>query len=378
MPDRSVIYITGTRADFGLMHSTLTQIDKSCNLSLSLIVTGMHLSNKYGYTIEEIKSSGIEIIGQVPVDLEPETGKTMSLALSVMISGFTKILNEANPDIVIVLGDRGEMLAGAISCLHLGIPVAHIHGGERSGTIDESIRHAISKLSHIHLTSTLESKNRLISLGEIPANIHVTGAPGIDGIKEQATLSRSEIIFKFSLISERPICLLLFHPVVQESSSAGIQIKIILEALFRKSELQIIGILPNSDAGSEPIRQEMNAAKHSKLQTFSNLSRTEFLSLMKEADFMIGNSSSGIIEAGSFGTPVINIGNRQKLRQRNVNVVDVSLDSDAIYEEIEKVLIKRKHPVKNIYGDGNTGKRIVRVLETTPLNEELLNKVITY
>ncbi len=378
MQDRSVIYITGTRADFGLMRSTLTQINKSSNLSLSLIVTGMHLSNKYGYTIEEIKSSGLEIIGQVPVNLEPETGKTMSLALSLMIAEFTKILNEANPDIVIVLGDRGEMLAGAISCLHLGIPVAHIHGGERSGTIDESIRHAISKLSHIHLTSTLESKSRLISLGELPANIHVTGAPGIEGIKEQASLSRSDLISKFSLIAEKPICLLLFHPVVQEFSSAGIQIKTILEALSRKSELQIIGILPNSDAGSEPIRQEMNASKNLKLQTFSNLSRNEFLSLMKEADFMIGNSSSGIIEAGSFGTPVINIGNRQKFRQRNINVVDVKLDSDEIYKKIEMVLTNGKHPTKNIYGDGKTGKRILQILETTPLNEELLNKVLTY
>ena len=378
MSDRSVIYITGTRADFGLMHSTLTQINKSSNLSLSLIVTGMHLSNKYGYTIEEIKSSGIEIAGQVPVNLEPETGKTMSLALSVMIAEFTKILNEAKPDIVIVLGDRGEMLAGAISCLHLGIPVAHIHGGERSGTIDESIRHAISKLSHIHLTSTLQSKSRLVSLGEVPANIHVTGAPGLEGIKEQASLSRSDLISKFSLIANTPICLLLFHPVVQESSSAGIQIKIILEALSRKSELQIIGILPNSDAGSEPIRQEMNASKNLKLQTYSNLSRNEFLSLMKEADFMIGNSSSGIIEAGSFGTPVINIGNRQKLRQRNINVVDVNLDSDEIYEKIEMVLNNGKHPAKNIYGDGNTGKRILNILETTPLNKELLNKVLTY
>lgn len=378
MLNRSVIYITGTRADFGLMRSTLIQINKSSKLSLSLIVTGMHLSHKYGYTIEEIESSGIEIIEQVPVSLEPETGKTMSLALSMMIAEFTKILDKANPDIVLVLGDRGEMLAGAISCLHLGIPVAHVHGGERSGTIDESIRHAISKLSHIHLTSTLESKNRLISLGEAPTNIHVTGAPGIEGINDSATFSRSELASKFSLNEEQPICLLVFHPVVQESSSAGIQVKIILEALTRKSELQIIGILPNSDSGSESIRQEMNTINYPKLKTFRNLSRNEYLSFMKEVDFMIGNSSSGIIESGSFGTPVINIGNRQKMRQRNINVVDVKLNSDAIYEKINFALNKGKYPVKNIYGDGKTGKRIKSVLETTPLNKELLNKVLAY
>ncbi|MDA7844236.1 UDP-N-acetylglucosamine 2-epimerase [Gammaproteobacteria bacterium] len=378
MFNRRVIYITGTRADFGLMRSTLIRINKSSKLSLSLIVTGMHLSHKYGYTAQEIKSSGIEIIEQVPVNLEPETGKTMSLALSVMIAEFTKIFNKANPDIVIVLGDRGEMLAGALSCLHLGIPVAHIHGGERSGTIDESIRHAISKLSHIHLTSTLESKSRLISLGEVPANIHVTGAPGIEDIDELATFSRSELISKFSLIKDKPICLLVFHPVVQESSSAGIQVKIILEALSRKSELQIIGILPNSDSGSESIRQQMNVLKYPKLKTFTNLSRNEFLSFMREVDFMIGNSSSGIIESGSFGTPVINIGSRQKMRQRNTNVVDVKLDSDAIYEKINLALKDGKYSIKNIYGDGKTGKRIQQILEITPLNKELLNKVLTY
>ena len=165
---------------------------------------------------------------------------------------------------------------------------------------------------------------------------------------------------------------------MQESSSAGIQVKIILEALTRKSELQIIGILPNSDSGSESIRQEMNTINYPKLKTFRNLSRNEYLSFMKEVDFMIGNSSSGIIESGSFGTPVINIGNRQKMRQRNINVVDVKLNSDAIYEKINFALNEGKYPVKNIYGDGKTGKRIKSVLETTPLNKELLNKVLAY
>jgi GDP/UDP-N,N'-diacetylbacillosamine 2-epimerase (hydrolysing) len=378
MPVRRIVYITGTRADFGLMRSTLLRLNQSPTLSLSMIVTGMHLSDKYGSTVQEVQSTGIEVVAYVPVSLVPETGATMSLALSVMIAEFTKVLDKVKPDLVIVLGDRGEMLAGALCCLHLGIPVAHIHGGERSGTIDESIRHAISKLSHIHLTSTTESRDRLISLGESPDSICVTGAPGLDGITELAYYSRHELACKFDLVEGQSICLLVFHPVVQESCSAGVQVKIILEALSRISELQVIGILPNSDSGSELIRQEMDTSKYPNLRKFKSLSRSEFVSFMQVADVMVGNSSSGIIEASSFGTPVINIGSRQQLRQRNNNVSDVELDCDAIFNMVNLVSKREKLSKENVYGDGSAGEKIQHLLENIPLNSGLLNKVLPY
>ena len=375
---RRIVYITGTRADFGLMRSTLLALDCSSAISLGVIVTGMHLAEKYGWTVKDVENSGLEIISRVPVDLEPETGKTMALAISTMLMEFTKILNDDRPDLILVLGDRGEMLAAAVAGLYLNIPVAHIHGGERSGTIDESIRHAISKLSHIHLVATEESSSRLISLGEACDRVHVTGAPGLDGIHELASYSRSSLVRKFDLIYGQTICLFVFHPVVQESASAGAQTEIILEALTKIAGLQIIGILPNADSGSELIRQQMDVEKYPSLHTYKNLSRKEFVSFMQIADVMVGNSSSGIIEAGSFGTPVVNIGSRQQLRQRNSNVTDVELDSDAITRVVDIAIKNGKGPMQNVYGDGSAGRRIVATLESIAIDDRLLDKVLTY
>jgi GDP/UDP-N,N'-diacetylbacillosamine 2-epimerase (hydrolysing) len=378
MSVRRIVYITGTRADFGLMRSTLLALDCSSAISLGVIVTGMHLAEKYGWTVKDVENSGLEIISRVPVDLEPETGKTMALATSKMLMEFTKILNDDQPDLILVLGDRGEMLAAAIAGLYLSIPVAHIHGGERSGTIDESMRHATSKLSHIHLVATEDASSRLISLGEAPDSVHVTGAPGLDGILELASYSRSALVDKFDIIYEQPICLLVFHPVVQESASAGAQTEIILEALSKIQGLQIIGILPNADSGSDLIRQQMEKKKYPRLRTYKNLSRKEFVSFMQIADVMVGNSSSGIIEAGSFGTPVINLGSRQQLRQRNSNVTDVELDRQAITSAVDTAIKNGKRPMQNVYGDGSAGRRIVDILQSVAIDARLLGKVLTY
>jgi GDP/UDP-N,N'-diacetylbacillosamine 2-epimerase (hydrolysing) len=375
---RKIVYFSGTRADFGLMRSTLLQLDSSDMLSLALVVTGMHLSNKYGHTIDDIETSGLKILARVPIDLEPETGKTMALAMSKMLAEFTRILEKERPDIILILGDRGEMLAAALAALHLDIPVAHIHGGERSGTIDESIRHVLTKLSHIHFVATHESRVRLVSLGELPDSIYVSGAPGIDGIRELASLTRAELAFKFSLIKEDPICLLLFHPVVQDSAAAGSQTEVILDALDNIKDLQIVAIMPNSDSGSELIRKKINSTTHSRFQSFSNLSRKEFVSFMRSVDVMVGNSSSGIIEAASFGTPVVNVGNRQNLRQRNSNIIDVEIDVDVINKAVKTAIKSGKLQFANVYGEGHAGKKILEVLETSSLDPVLLNKILTF
>ena len=375
---RRVVYFSGTRADFGLMQSALLKLDGSEDISLGVVVTGMHLSAKYGDTIKEVEASGLEIVARIPVELEPETGKTMALAMSIMLSEFTNILEFERPDLIMVLGDRGEMLAASLASLHLGIPTIHIHGGERSGTIDESIRHAISKLSHIHFVSTDASKKRLCSLGELPKHIYVTGAPGLDGIEQLAIYDRRELVKRFGLTDGGNICLLVFHPVVQESAVAGIQIKTILQALLKVPNLQIISIMPNSDAGSESIRQEMDLNDCPQLRTFSNLSRSTFISFMQTAEVMVGNSSAGIIEAASFGTPVVNIGNRQNLRQRNTNITDVGFDGDAIFTAVQAAVTKGRLPCNNVYGDGSAGTNILNIVETLGLDKSILNKVLTY
>ena len=376
--EKKIIYFTGTRADFGLMQSTLLNLHSSEDISLGIAVTGMHLSTKYGDTVKEIEASGLEIVARIPVELEPETAKTMALAMSTMIMEFSNILEFEKPDLIMVLGDRGEMLAASLASLHLGIPTIHIHGGERSGTIDESIRHAISKLSHIHFVSTDESKKRLCSLGELPQHIYITGAPGLDGIEKLAIYNRQELVKRFGLTDSSKICLLVFHPVVQESALARQQIKTILQALLQILNLQIIAIMPNSDAGSESIRQEMSLNNCPQLQVFSNLSRSTFVSFMKVAEVMVGNSSAGIIEAASFDTPVVNIGSRQNLRQRNSNVSDVDFDCDAIFTSIQSALSNGKLPCHNIYGDGSAGINMLNIIKTLDLDKSILNKVLTY
>ena len=228
---KKIIYFSGTRADFGLMESSLKLLDGDPYFSVSVVATGMHLSSKHGHTIEAIHQSGLPIIATVPVKLLPETGVTMSKSFGEMLLKFTDIIDAHRPDIVMLLGDRGEMLAAAIAALHLGIVIVHIGGGERSGTIDESIRHAISKIAHIHFTTTIEGKSRLIGLGESPGSVFVSGAPGLDGIKDLASLPKSYFAERYGLNMDGLLGLLIFHPVVQVSQESGEQKRIVLNAV---------------------------------------------------------------------------------------------------------------------------------------------------
>ncbi len=375
---RRIIYVSGTRADFGLMRLTLEMLHNSSDFDLSVAATGMHLSPDFGQTINEIHDAGFRIAGEIPVPLSPATGATMARNIGAMTTAFTDIFVAEQPDIVLLLGDRGEMLAGAIAAIHLNIAVAHVHGGERSGTVDEAVRHAVSKLSHIHLVATEHSRQRLIAMGERPDCIECVGAPGLDGISEIALRSREEVMRGYGLDSSRPLALLVYHPVLQEASHSGEQVCSILESL-RDKGCQILALMPNSDAGSEGVRSVLNdAADSADLYLATHLPRPAFLEAIAVADIMVGNSSSGIIEAASFGTPVINIGTRQNLRDRNANITDIPNDSAKIGEAISVALSGSRYPIANIYGDGHSAERIAEVLRTVPLDDALFNKVNTF
>lgn len=375
---RKVCYVTGTRADFGLMRSTLTALHDSQALALSMVVTGMHLSDKYGNTVNDIKAAGLPVDAVVDVDFGSATGATMARNLGSMVTGFVDAFLDIQPDLVLVLGDRGEMLAAALSALHLNIPVAHIHGGERSGTIDESIRHAISKLSHFHFVSTGGSRDRLVRMGEQAANVYLTGAPGLDGIEALALHSREKLLKDAALDPSRPVALMVYHPVVQEMESAGTGAAGIIDTLLAR-KIQLVALKPNSDAGSDQIRAALEArAGHADVRVVTHFPRDLFVSWMAAADLMIGNSSAGIIEAASFGTPVINIGSRQNLRERNANVTDVAVDPAAIDKAVEQALAHGRYDRHNIYGDGRSVERIVRLLETLPLDPSLMMKSNAY
>ena len=375
---RKVCYVTGTRADFGLMQNTLEAIHAHPQLSLGLLVTGMHLLPSYGETWREIADSGLSIDAKVPVSLTGNSGAEMALALGEQVVGFTQALQRVKPDIVMLLGDRGEMLAGAIAALHLNIPIVHIHGGELSGTVDESIRHAISKLSHYHFTATEKSRERLIRMGEKPEHIFVTGAPGLDAIYQIELLERAPLFADYGLNQEQPLLLILFHPVVQQANEAAEQTRALLEAAL-ESGMQSLVIMPNADAGGEVIAQVIREYdSKQQINTVVHVPRREFLSLMAHAEVMAGNSSSGIIEAASLNTPVVNIGDRQRCRERNSNVIDVMPVKSEIVTALTKARQMKGQRWRNVYGEGGASERIVEYLNTLSLNPEILEKVNAY
>lgn len=375
---RHVCYITGTRADFGLMASTLRRIHSDPRLRLSVLVTGMHLAPLHGETVREIRATGFPILAEVPVaDVEP-SGASMSRGIATMLDGFTRALDAARPDAVLLLGDRGEMLAGAVAAIHLGIPVAHVHGGERSGSVDEPVRHAISKLSHLHFTSTPAARERLVRMGELADHIWVTGAPGLDGITASNLEDRASLCAEAGFAADRPVALGLFHPVVNDTISRQTQVRALLQGA-RRAGCQVLMLQPNSDAGSAEIREELRRLEGSRdLAIRTHLARERFIAWMAQCDVMIGNSSSGIIEAASFGTPVVNVGNRQNLRETGANVVTVPADEDAIATALGAALRNPRPMADNIYGDGRAGERIVERLATVELGPSLLAKCNAY
>lgn len=375
---RKVCYVSGTRADFGLMQSTLQAIHAHSELELSLIVTGMHLAPGYGDTVADIEGAGLPVSIRVPLDMEPATGATMARNVGRMLTAFVDAFETLTPDVVLLLGDRGEMLAGALAAIHLNIPVVHIHGGERSGTVDEPVRHAISKLSHWHCTATADAAERLVRMGERREQVFVTGAPGLDGLGALATVPRATLLAQAGLRTDAPLALMVYHPVLQEATAAGDEAGQIIDVLLAQG-IQIVALLPNADAGSAAIRTALRARAHQPgMHVATHFPRAYFACWMAAADLMIGNSSAGIIEAATFGTPVINIGMRQNLRERNENVVDVPAVAEVIAVAAAAALTRGRLARANVYGDGDSAQRIAALLADLPLDQTVLMKTNAY
>lgn len=364
---RTIWYVTGTRADYGLMRATLRAIERRSDLRLGLLVTGMHLDPGFGETVREIEADGFDIVARIAAHEEETSGGAMARGIARMIAGFTGAIEARRPDLLLLLGDRGEMLAAAIAAIHADLPIAHIHGGERSGTVDEPVRHAISKLSHIHLTATRDAAERLARMGERDDMIFAVGAPGLVGLTELARRGRAELMAEAGFDPARPVALFVYHPVLQEGEAAGATAEAILDTLAARG-FQTLVLKPNSDGGSQHIRAVLDRRAGSPgLKVLTHLERPLFVNWMAIADVMIGNSSAGIIEAASFGTPVVNVGARQTLRERNANVVDVGNGADEIGLALDRIGGKRVDRA-NIYGDGTADVRIAELLATLPLH----------
>jgi len=375
---RKVLYVTGTRADYGLMAATLGRVAAHPELTLQVAATGMHLSETYGLTVREIEAAGLPIVARIPTGVDARSADAMAVGIGQAVIGLTQTLHEQAPDIVLLLGDRGEMLAGAIAAIHCGIPIAHLHGGERSGTVDEPVRHAISKLSHWHLAASEESRERLIRMGERPDQIWVTGAPSLDGIEAESNQARDLTLQALGLAQGARYALVLFHPVVQEAGDAYAQTLALHQAIERgviASGRQVVWLDPNADAGGEGILRALDGTA---VRRIRHLARPLYLAALRHADVLVGNSSSGIIEAASLGTPVVNVGSRQQARQRNVNTLDCEPQANAIEARLVHQLAHGRYAPANVYGDGRAGERIVDLLAHQPFAPDLMNKVNTY
>jgi GDP/UDP-N,N'-diacetylbacillosamine 2-epimerase (hydrolysing) len=377
-PLRRIVYLSGTRADFGLMERTLQAIAATPGVQLRIAVTGMHLSAEHGHTVDEVRASGLPVCTEIPLDMRTRTGASMSLGIAECLRGLTHSLEQDKPDALLLLGDRGEMLAGAIAALHLGIPCVHVHGGERSGTVDEPVRHAISKLASYHFVATDDARERLQRMGELADRIHVVGAPGLDGLREMGEVPRETFLREVGLAPDAKFVLAVFHPVVQQAGDAARQTADLLHAL-RELQLPVLWAEPNADAGSREILRVLDEQRLPPgSRRVTHLGRQRFAAAMRHCEAMVGNSSAGIIEAASFGTPVVNVGDRQKLREHGPNVVDVPAERGAIVLALCERIAQGRGPCENAWGDGRTAPRIAHLLATLPLSGKLLEKINAY
>jgi len=381
---RKISVVTGTRAEYGLLRSTLKKINSSEHLDLFLIVAGMHLSQKFGDTIKEIKQDGFKVYSKV--DMVPKGNSTFHMAKAVGFGTvkFAEIFHKLKPDINLVLGDRDEAFASTLAASHMNIPNAHIHGGDRSQAgIDEYNRHAITKLSNIHFAASRKSKDRIIKMGENPSFVFFTGSPGIDEIFSNNISDKKFLEKKYNIKFSGQEIILLYHSVTTQPHLSKQQISKILLSI-KNINKTTIAIAPNSDAGNEEIFNELNklSIKSDWLKFYKSIPRSDYLGLLQNCGVLVGNSSSGIIEAGYFKIPVINIGIRQKNREKSSNVIDVEkIISVNIQKSILQALkIKEKNLLTkdNIYGNGKASQKIIKILETINLSSKLINKEIMY
>ena len=375
---RKIAVVTGTRAEYGLLYWIIKGIHEDPDLELQLFVTGMHLSPEFGLTVREIEKDGFPIVERVEMLLSSDTEIAIATSMGLGMIGFAKTYERLKPDIVLVLGDRFEISAAVTAAVPFGIPVAHIHGGESTeGVIDELFRHAITKMSHIHFPSTSKYAERIIQMGERPERVFCFGAPGLDSFHRLKLLKKQALAGELKLPVERQWGILTYHPVTHENNSVKTHIETLLNVVKGFSEIYWIITLPNADTGSRAIIKEIEDFVHNNSEIaclFSSLGQLRYLSLLKNATIMVGNSSSGLIEAPSFELPVVNIGDRQKGRIRAANVIDVpTCDKNILETAMDKAVSKEFRDsiqgLKNPYGEGHTSEKIVEVLRTVSLSD---------
>lgn len=380
MKMRKILFVTGSRGEYGYIRPILRKLQNDKDLSYQLVATNMHLLSTFGNTINDFYRDGFDVAYKPNMTLAAYNSASMVKSLCIFGLSITDILDQDPPDIVLLAGDRGEQFIAAIAAAHMNIPVAHIQAGEISGNIDGLTRHAMARYVHIHFAANKDAADRLRKSGEQEFRIFNVGAPQLDEFVQEDYVSVDKIYEKYQLNPNEPFILVLQHSVTEEVNEAEKQMEITLAAV---SELpyKTIVVYPNSDAGSSAVQKAIHKFQRPNINVYRNLSRDEFIGLMKVAAVMVGNSSSGILEAPTFKVPAVNIGRRQKGRVQGANVINCDHDKTAIKCAIEKALKPEfKESLKDLqnpYGDGKSSDKILKILKEIPIDEKLLLKEMT-
>ena len=376
---RKVCVVTGTRAEYGLLRPLLEEIRDDARLELQLAVTGAHLVPEFGDTVAQIEADGFEPSVRIDMLLASNTTVGVSKSLGLAVMGFADAYERLRPDLVVLLGDRYEILAAAQAAMIARIPLGHIHGGETSeGAIDEAMRHAITKMSHLHFVAAEPYRRRVIQLGEQPNRVWTVGALGLDHVRRLRLLTRTELGRQIGFDCTRPFALATFHPATLEAESPVAQLDHLFRALD-ESDLRVLFTKANADVGGTRINAALEryaAERPDRVGLVASLGQLRYLSAMRHAEIVLGNSSSGIIEAPAVGTPTVNVGSRQQGRLRSPSIIDCAPTVAAITRAIRRArsaafgarAAKRRSP----FGDGRAARRIARVLRSVPLDRLLV------
>jgi len=382
MTGRTIAVVTTSRADYGHLYWPLRELEKMPDIDLQLIVMGAHLSPEFGMTVSEIEKDGFKVSARIECLLSSDTDVGMAKTIGMATLSLADILGVMRPDLLLLIADRYEMLAPAATALALRIPIAHIEGGEVSeGAIDDAVRNALTKMSHIHFTPTEQARKRVLAMGEEAWRVHRSGAPSLDHLRRRQLISKEALQAELGLDLDDPTVVVAYHPVTLDRQTTA-ESEAVFQALSQLNK-QIVFCFPNADAGSRALieKAESFCNRHPNAHLFVNLGHLKYWSLLRYSVLLVGNSSSGIMETPSLALPTVNIGKRQKGRERASNVLDASPEKGAILDMMSQALdpIFRATltGMTNPYGDGKAAKIIARVLAEVPLGEKLLIKRAT-
>lgn len=370
---KKIAIITATRAEYGLLSPLICKVEEDDSLILDLIVTGTHLSYKYGYTLNEILKDQVTVTHLIPILEEGNTSYDVSITMANALKGFAACFRDDRPDMVVILGDRTEMLGVASAAMNERIPIAHIHGGEiTEGAVDDCIRHALTKMSYIHFTVADSYRRRVIQLGEQPERVFNVGSLAAENIFNAPLLSESEIRRYMGVSEHMPYVVVTFHPVTLEDSSAEKQVIELCNAMKKRKQYFYLITKANADVGSEAVNSIMGgfAANTINVKMVDSLGMVRYLSALKYASFVMGNSSSGIFEAPVLGTPTINIGDRQKGRLSPETVINCIAEQDEIMSAMDRV-VQIPNISAGMFGNGDTSSRIIKIIKHFLYDEEI-------